>query len=798
MFFNYLKIAFRNIIRQKFYSVINILGLAIGLTICLLILLFVKDEMSFDKGHAKADRIYRTLMEYKQNDGSMKSPINPYRLAPALEVDFPDLENIIRFSPAFGALVANGDVQYQEQRMFFVDKDVFEVFDYEMVQGDPKTALAEPFKLILSETTAKKYFGEEDPMGKLLTVNGQNEGTVTGIFKDMDENNHLVSDIFISMETGKSVFNQLVLNNWGEGSCYTYLLLPENTTPEMIAARIPDFIEKNVGEGSSERMGVQLQPMTDIHLHSNYRGEIQANSDIRYIYISSAIALFIILIACINYMNMATARSIKRAMEIGVRKTLGAPKMSLINQFLSESVLVAVFALIIAVVLAQLSLPAFNAFVGKSLTANIFDHPEIFGLFIGITVLVGLLAGSYPAFYLSSFQAIKVFRENFTQGSSGLLRKGLVVFQFGISIILIFATLVVYNQWNFLRNKDLGMNKENLIMVPIPDLSSYQSLKNQLLQNPDIENVGASNKQLTGRLSSNMGFSAEQFEPDPNARTSIKVVTADHDFLKTLQVNFAEGRDFSREFGSDDTTAFVLNEAAVNLIGWEEPLGKWFETREFDSGAWKQRRGKIIGVVSNYHHESLYNEIEPAVYYISKSWLNWMTIRHSGNNVSEMLADVKEKWVQHGSEELYTYNFMDDRITQMYQTEERFFKIFTFFTILAIFIAGLGILGLSSFMAEQRTKEIGVRKVFGATTGNIVVMLSKEFTKLVIIGFVIAAPLGYLLLDDWLADFTFRINIGWIPFLFAGLLTLMMAWLTAGFQSMKAALANPVKALKYE
>lgn len=799
MFLNHLKLAFRNIVRQKFYSFINIMGLAIGLAICLLILLFIKDELSYDKHHSNADRIYRTLMVWGLNqDGGTKSPINPYRLQPALKIDFPEVEEIIRMVPAFGSLVTYEEVEYQENAWFFADPEIFEVFDYELISGDKETALNEPFTVILSESTAKKYFGNEDPMGKVLTVNNTNEAIVTGVFKDQPTNTHAFTDALISMETGKSVFNQLVLNNWGEGSSYTYLLLPEGKTPEEIEARIPEFIEKNVGEGASERVGIALQKMTDIHLHSNLRGEIQANSDIRYIYISSAIALFILIIACINYMNLATARSVKRAMEIGVRKTLGAPRGSLIRQFLSESVMVAAIALVLALFLGQLALPAFNAFMDKSLVISSFANLDVLGLFLAVTILVGLIAGSYPAFYLSSFQAIKVFREKASQGASGMLRKFLVVFQFGISIVLILATLVVYNQWNFLQSKDIGLNRENLVIVPIPALNQYEALKTQLEANPNILNVSASNKRLTGRLSSNLGFTAEQYQPDPNTRSSIKIVTTDHDFLKTLEVEFDEGRNFSKEFGSDDTSAFVLNQAAVKMLGWEEPIGKWFQTSEFNNGSWVTRRGNVIGVIKDYNHESLYEDVKPVCYFVSKTWINWMTIRITGNNVTETLADIKENWVQFASEELYTYQFMDDQIAQLYQTEERFFNIFTFFTILAIFIAGLGIFGLSAFMAEQRTKEIGVRKVFGASSGNIVMLLSKEFTRLVMIGFLIAAPIAWFLMEDWLQDFTYRIDIGWLPFLLAGVLALMMAWLTAGFQSLKAALSNPIKALRYE
>ena len=399
-------------------------------------------------------------------------------LEPALKTDFPELEQVVRFVSAGGSLVTYEEVDYEEDEMFFADPSVFDVFDYELVKGDPKTALVDPFTMVLSESIAEKYFGQDNPIGKSLIVDGEHNAQVTGVFKDTPQNTHLSANILISMETGKSVFNQLVLNNWGEGSSYTYLLLPEGMEATQLEARFPDFIEKNMGEGSSERVGIALQKMTDIHLHSNYPGEIQANSDIRYIYISSAIAIFIILLASINYMNLATARSIKRALEIGVRKTLGAPRAALIGQFLSESVLIALFALVVGFLLALFALPAFNSFMDKDITLNPLANPDIMLLFLGVTLVVGIVSGSYPAFYLSSFQAMGVIRENFRKGASGMLRKFLVVFQFAISVILIFSTVVVFKQWDFLKHKDLGMNKENLIMVPIPDLDQYQSFEN--------------------------------------------------------------------------------------------------------------------------------------------------------------------------------------------------------------------------------------------------------------------------------------------------------------------------------
>ncbi len=797
MIFNYLKIAFRTIRRDKFYAIINISGLALGLAISIIIMLFVKDELSFDKHHSKADQVYRAIMVWgKQNGQGQKMPIGPYRLKPALDTDFPQIAKSARLVDYSGSLITYEEKNYVQDHAFFADPELFEIFDFHFVHGDPATALSEPFSVVISESTARKIFGSKNPIGESLEFRSEGFLEVTGIYRDLPGNTHLNMEALVSMASAPRVFNQLVLNNWGEGSSYTYMLLEDAEMVTSIQSQLPDFIEKNLGEGASEGVGIELQKMTDIHLHSNLPGEIQANSDIKYIYISVSIALFIILLACINYMNLATARSIKRSLEIGVRKTLGAPRVALIKQFLSESTLISFLGLLFAILLVLLTLPAFNNFVEKSLSLDVNQNYDILLGALILTLGVGLLSGSYPALYLSKFGVTRVFRESKNMSQSGTLRKALVSFQFFISVTLIFATVVVFQQWNFLKNKDLGINRENLIMVPIPELDQYQALKSQLLQDPAVLSVGGSNKQLTGRLSSNLGFKAEQFEPDPNGRTSIKIVTTDYDFFKTLEVDFTAGRDFSRDFGSDDTSAFILNQAAVDFFGWDDPVGKRFETSEFNDGSWVPRRGTIVGVVDNYNHESLYNTVQPVAYFISKTWLNWMTIRISGDNMRETLAGIKDNWTQFASEELYEFNFLDDRIDEMYRAEERFFRIFTFFAMMAIFIAGIGILGLSAFMATQRKKEIGVRKVLGASVLDLSFLLIREFAILLLVGYVIAVPVTYYFLQEWLAQFTYQIHIGWVPFILAASVALIMTLVSSGGQLLKAALANPVNALR--
>jgi putative ABC transport system permease protein len=797
MLSNFLKMTLRVMLRHKFYSLINILGLAIGIAICLLILLFIKDEISYDRYHSKSDRIYRTLIDFKGHDGSLITPMNEYKFGDFVKTDFPELE-VVRLYPQ-NAIVEFEDIEYQENQIFFAEENLFEVFDFELMQGDAATALVEPFTLVLSESTAQKYFGNEDPIGKILRFNAQAEAKVTGVIRDIPENSHFQADIFVSMITGKQVFSPMVLNNWGELSTYTYVLLPPGVDAGSVESRFPQFIEKNIGEGASENREITLQPMLDIHLHSHYYNEIEANSDIKYIYISSAICLFIILIACINYMNLATARSVKRTKEIGVRKTLGAQKQSLIGQFLSESVVLAGFSLLVAVGITALALPVFNGFVGKSLTLNPVYNWDIYLGLIGLTGLLGLLAGSYPSLYLSSIKAVQIFQErNLQDSSTAWLRKGLVVFQFAISIILIAATLVVFSQWDFLRNKDLGYKKDQLVLVPIPGSGNYSSLKTQLESNPNILSVGASNKQLTGALSSNLPFEAEGFERDEDSHQSIKLVTVDYDFLSTLGVEFAQGRDFSREFVNDQNESYILNEAAVRMIGWDDAIGKRFMTFDLINSDWSEREGRVVGVVEDFNMESLYNAVAPVVYFISDTWLNWMTIRLSGQHVPATIDFIRDAWLQYGSEPAFTYNFLDEQIDQLYRNEERFFQLFSAFTLLAIFIACLGIFGLSAFTAEQRTKEIGVRKVFGASVSSIITMLLREFTVLVGIGFLVAAPVAYWLMSGWLQDFTYRIPLGPVPFVLAGVLALVLAWITAGLQSAKAAFANPIRALRYE
>jgi putative ABC transport system permease protein len=799
---NYLVIAIRNLFRQKAYSVINILGLAIGLMACLFIVLFIYDEFKYDRHHSKGKDIYRFIVEYKDQNGNLfPIPIQAYRLKDALETEFPEMEKITRVTMPYPAAF-----EYQEKQIRIeisaVDDDFFDIFDIEMLAGDPKTALNGPDNILLSESHAQRLFGDEDPMGKVVDMY-TNVGTfpvkISGIYRDFPRTSHIHLDGIFSTRITDNIFNERQLKNWGEGSNYVYAYIPSHVDKESIESRFPDFVEKARGEGASESVDYSLQPLFDIHLKSHYRYEAEANGDIRYVYIFGLVALFILLIAAFNYMNLSTARSIRRSKEVGVRKVTGASKMQLVGQFLGEAVVFTFIAMWIAVLMAELFLPYFNNLSGKELEISIFNDWKLLGLLLLASLLIGVFAGIYPAFFLSRFKPV-----NALYGESGdikvsnvLLRKSLVVLQFSISIVLIISTLVIFNQWNHMRNAKLGINPENVIVIPKPS-DDFRTFKQEILKNPKVISASALNKKPTRELSSNLSFRAEGM--DDNSDASIKIVTVDWDFFKTIGNEIIEGRAFTREFGSDERDAFIVNEAAVDYIGWDEPIGKWFETWTLDSAGvnWVERKGNIVGVAENFYFESLHNEIKPVVYYIQNNWINWMVVRISSTDMQETLSFIGETWSLFNTEEDFYYSFYEEDIQNLYLNESRIFRIFISFAILAIFIASLGILGLVSFTAEQRTKEIGIRKTMGASVTNVIRLLTFDFLKLVLLANLIAWPVAWYFMSRWLQDFPIRVDLGIWVFLLSAFLAVLIALLTTLFQAWRAASTNPAVALKYE
>jgi putative ABC transport system permease protein len=796
---NYLKIAARNLLKHKAYAFINTAGLAVGMTCCLLILLYVQDELSYDRHHENADRIYRVVLEAQIADNELSAPVVSAPMAKALVDEFPEVVQATRFvKSGSSTLFRYRDNSFVEDNVIAADSTIFEVFTIPLLQGDPKTALVEPNSIVLTEEMARKYFGDENPMNQTLAVVNQFEGKVTGVAKSLPANSHFHFNFLVSLATDGGQSSQ----SWTANGYYTYILLRENYPPEQLEAKFPELVRKYVGPqlkaedgisfdeflAAGNRYGFYLQPLTAIHLHSHLGYELEPNGDVAYVYIFSAVAFFILLIACINFMNLATARSAQRAKEVGVRKTLGSSRLQLVRQFLLEAVLLSFVALLLAAMLVELLLPALNQVAGKQLQTDYFGNGLLAAGFAGIALLVGVLAGSYPAFFLSSFRPVMTLKGKLQAGmGSARLRNGLVVFQFAVSIILIVGAAVVFRQLEYVRHKKLGFDKEHVVVIQRAGALKQKLavFKQELLQHPNVIKASAS-VSLPGKL-----FSQSSFQPEGatlNEATVMSVFVVDDQFIETLGIEMAAGRNFSRELLTD-SAAVILNESAARRLGWTEAIGKPLTSDD--------RRYTVIGVVKDFHFESLHQQIRPLLIRLGASVL-YMSVRIRPENLASTLAFLKDKWQALVPEQPFEYFFLDSDFDRLYRAEERTGRIFGYFSALAIFIACLGLFGLAAFAAERRTKEIGVRKVLGASVRQIVLLLSKEFTRLIVLAFVVAAPISYFAMNRWLQDFAYRTEINPFIFVLAGLFALVIAWLTVGYQALKAALANPVEALRYE
>ncbi len=800
MLISNIKLALRNLWRQRGYSLINIAGLAIGLVCCLFIVLFITNELSYDRYNENAGKTFRVLVKYRNSQGAETSiPIQSYRLREALKTEFPELKTITRIGSPF-----DSQLEYDEKKLRIsatnIDDDFFDIFHLEMLEGDKKTALEGPTNMIISETTSNRLFGNEAPLGKIIQMKAGGDFypiQISGVFRDIPSTSHFHVDALFSTRITDHLYNKRQLYNWGEGMCYVYLLLPDKMTPQEIESRFPAFVDKVRGEGSSEFISYSLQPLLDIHLRSNLRFEFEPNSDIRYIYIFGAVAIFILLIAAFNYMNLSTARSIRRSKEVGVRKAIGATRGQLMLQFTGEAVLFSFIAMWIAVLLAEVLMPYFNNLSGKSLEIGMLNNWKLLLALLGASVITGVLAGSYPAFFLSGFKPVSALCGEIRLGSVNIsVRKALVLLQFSISILLIICTMTIYAQWKYMMDARLGIDPENVLVVNLPD--HFRTFKEEILRNPDIISVSASNKKPTRPLSSNLQFEAEGMDPDDNA--SIKIVTVDWDFFSTMKNRIVKGRAFDRSYGSDEADAFIINEAAVKFIGWDNPVGKWFQTVTLDSAGvnWVEREGTVIGVAEDFYFESLHEEIPPVVYFIQENWLNFSEIRISGKNIPGTIAFIKNAWEKYSPAGEFEYSFYDQDISNLYASEKNFFRIFVTFAILAIFIASLGILGLVALTAEQRTKEIGIRKTMGASARRIIVMLGGEFLTLVLVSNLIAWPLGWYLMNNWLREFPYRTKLDIMIFVTAGFMAILISVITTFLQAWRAANSNPAASLKYE
>jgi putative ABC transport system permease protein len=815
---NYLKIAIRNLLGQKIYSVINVLGLAISIAACLLIVIYVKHETSYDSFFPDKERIYKISLERIYPNHSTLYGSIPHSYADAMLRDFPEVENVHQMQGAGPDIIIKYKLSDKETKIFeednflLADSAFFFFFDVGLVKGDKNTAMAHPKQVIISETTAKRYFGDEEALGKVISGDFE-EMKVTGVFKDLPENSHLKFDAVCSFSGAefRKEENYISFDSW------TYVKLKPGTDAQQLESKFPEMvnryasgqIERELGQSWADYQKAGngyryfLQPLTSIHLDPrNIEFTVTAGGNLKYIYALSFIAILILIIACINFMNLATARSSGRAREVGLRKVMGSVRNQLVLQFLVEAILLAFLSTGIAVLGASLALPAFNSLVEKQLHI-VFTTDVIAGL-IGFALVVGVLAGFYPAVVLSSFNPVEVMKGNFARSSKGSwLRNGLVVFQFGISIVLITGTIVVGSQMDFMQKKDLGFDKEQVLILERAwalDKKS-ETFINELKKIPGVESAAST----SSRVGNRDDFFGQMFQPEgSNEVLTVKSMVMDDDFANVIDFKLKEGRFFSRE--TSDSLNIILNEKAVQTIGLVDPVGKRLTNDDFFRWSPKDKKVRlftIVGVAKDFHFQSLRDEITPLVIF-SKEIMGpqgipqRMAIKIKPDDFQAVVGKVEAMWKEFAPERPIHYEFLDDNLKTGYSDEQRSSKMFTIFSGLAIIIACVGLFGLSAFTASQRTKEIGIRKVLGASVGGVVMLLTREFTKLVLIAFVLAVPLSWWMMSQWLGTFAYRIGLGVSPFVTAGLLALAIAWLTISYQSVKAAVVNPVTSLKSE
>lgn len=810
MFKNYFKIAFRNIFKNKLFSLINILGLAVGIACAIVILLFVQDELSYDQFHSKKDRIVRVTREWLNQDG--ESNLHLARVAPPIGTllinDYPQtIERMVRILSDYNTKLKYNNKIFIEEKFYWAEKDFFKIFDFKLIEGNKEAALAKPGSVVISQSMAKKLFGNEDPIGKTINYEDQADLLVTGIFEDVPRNSHFKFDYLGSLISLYNVFGRdFFETNWSSNNYATYLLLGNARLKEELQTNIPSFINKHYGAAIKRHTGhdptqppsktnlLHLQNLTDIHLYSNLNSEFEQNGDITNVYLFSAIAVFILLIACINFMNLATAKSSKRAKEIGMRKVLGAYKKQLVYQFIGESLFITFFAVIISIGLLEAALPALNNFIGKELAVNYTQNFAAVGGIFLIALLVGLISGSYPAFLLSSFKPSSVLKGNSQPGSGrSLFRTTLVVAQFTISIVLIISMSVVSNQMEYFKNKKLGFNKDQIVILPASESmrENLDGFKSILLQNPNITSAATSDLIPSDKLLNSWG--AERYENNSTVPLGFRlaVVQVDNDFIDTYQFKLLAGRKFSREFSTDDSSSYIINEFAAKRLGWspDEAIGKPLVYGDVP--------GTIVGVLADFNFESLHNEVSPIIFVNTKTNGRNFSIRLSGN-IPAAIDFLIGIWEKYNPDYPFEYSFLNEDFDSLYKSEEQLGEIFGVFSFLAVFIACLGLLGLASFAAEQKTKEIGIRKVLGATVTNIVSRFTFEFVKLILIANIIAWPIAYYGMNLWLNNFAYKSDITISIFISAGVIALLMAVATISFQAVKASLTNPAKTLKYE
>jgi putative ABC transport system permease protein len=800
MFKNYVLTTLRNISRRKGFSMLNVLGLSIGLAASLLIMQYVKDEFSYDDFHASKENIYRVQYDrYRDNELVLQCATTFPKVAPTLLADYPEVQKACRLYLRYGGgVIRYDDIQMKEDNLFTADQSFFDIFSYPLLKGDRATALKEPNTAVVEEKTAHKYFGDADPIGKRLKFGNREEYEITGVIRS-PENSHLKFSFLLSYPTLVKLYGPDVEQAWGWYDFYTYIQLSPGADPKALEAKFPDFIKKYGAEGDDKKIKFSLQRLTDIHLNSDLLQEARVNGNGRSVYFLSIIAFFILVIAWVNYINLATARAVERAKEVGVRKAIGAGRLQLMGQFIAEALIVNFGAVITAVALMSATIPLFNTLSGKALTTSILTDPTLWYTAAALFLAGSALSGLYPAFVLSSYQPARVLKGSMKGTHEGLLlRKMLVVMQFVASVALIAGTLIVYNQLQFMQNRDLGVDIDQVLVINAPgvtDTSTYvsqlRSFKSEVQRHPNVQSFTASSE-VPGNLIywTNGG---KRIGGDQELPSIVMYrMGIDHNFFNTYKNKVLAGRVFSEDFTAD-TSNVILNRKAVEVLGFNTPENAVGGQVKIGDDTLT-----VVGVVENYHQEGLKSNFRQTAFHLLPENHSYYSVKVQAKDIDQTLAYIKEKYNQQFPENPFDYFFLDTFFQRQYQTDRQFGQVFGFFALLAIFVASLGLFGLASFTASQRTKEIGIRKVLGSTVPNIFLLLSKDFLKLVVIANVIAIPLVVYFMDKWLHTFAFRITIGYWIFLVSAVLTLLIALITVSFQSIRAAMANPVKSLRYE
>jgi putative ABC transport system permease protein len=812
---NYLKVALRSIFRNKLTAFINIAGLALSMACAILIYLFISDEISYEKHNSKADRIYRITRSFHSPEGEVNLHLANVAppIGPLLKNDFGEIETIAR-TANFGVVIAkeeNGQVVMSntEEKAFLAEPDIFKIFDIKIKSGDPAKSLARPFTIMLSEKAAQRYFNDENIIGKRLRVNNAFDLEITGVYENFPLQSHWHPEFLMSFVTleNENIFGREGLKNWGNNSFGTYALLQKGTDPKKLESRFPAFLDKHFGNYAKANWGVPpdwkasksttlyVQKATDIHLHSHLDDELEPNGNITHVYMMGVIGLFIVLIACFNFVNLSTARATKRAKEVGLRKVVGAFRSQLINQYLSESVLTAFLALALAVVIAITALGTLNTFTNKELSLDLIQNLPLTTGLILFALTVGILAGIYPAFVISSFKpALTLKGQQGTSPGKGILRKGLVIAQFTISIVLIIATLIIFQQLDYLNSRSLGYNKEQVITLPYDDKIAYESFYNELTKSSAIENVARSSRIPTGRLLDSQG-SPRVLKGDSlvDVGMDLKSISTDTEFFDTYGIRIASGRNFSKEIVTDDSLAFIINKAAAKEIGWKNP--EEYLNREFQ---YADVKGTLVGIVEDFHFESLHEQIRPMIFRQRNDNYNALSVKINTHQMKEGLAHLEKTWKAFLPTQPFEYQFLSERYRNLYESEQKQSKLFITFSGLAIFIASLGLFGLATFNAMQRIKEIGIRKVLGASVPNILSLLSREIIILILIANVLAWPFAWYFMNKWLGTFAYHIEMSLAAYIFAAIGAVLVALITVSSQTIKAAISNPAKTLRYE